>query len=668
MIRKKNFQNKKGLILTTLLLLISFQLIFFNTFSLFFPDNNYGSYFNDDELNSSSNGITIFTPENKTYTKKMSGYYPATYGYENDESWEEPEDWIIVYPYEAIRYVLIKDGFNGHNKVLDFWCNWWGNYASTYQVFENGTQEYGTIEFWVIEDIHYNFYIELRASESSSSEIIKISIDRDNNNKFEYYNGTTYHEFANGLFSANTWFHMRIDFECDTNGYQGLDPDHFNLYLNGIKVVDNAPFWRTTDFIHNIKFTTGYNSGFTVDAVGYSWDPNYNIGDNLNEGLLLSFTSQEELDWIRYSLDGQLNKTILGNSSVVMPEKGIHHIQVFANDTLGSLHESNIQYFTIDLIPPIKIITPENKTYTKGMDGYYHATYGFESYLNEHFPNNWYDSTFGNSYAKVIEEKYGHNKVIEMYSEGAGDYEDIQQFFGIGQPNGTVEFWIRFPDNTKTRYTHLRATVTDMIYIQWDSNGVIRTYDGSSFHDITSYSGNRWYHVKIEFDYPYDWEFYLDRSKIGEYDYIGNPHLFASFQLLMDSNDIDNYLYFDALGYSWDYNYAVGDNRVEGILVSFETVTIFKWMGYSLDGEANIPILGNFTIPFSKSGHHTIRIYAFDDIGTNYESELRDFCIRYCQKKDEISIPGFNLIIFVNIIWITMIILGFKRSRTKINL
>ncbi|GAH73632.1 unnamed protein product, partial [marine sediment metagenome] len=25
--------------------------------------------------------------------------------------------------------------------------------------------------------------------------------------------------------------------------------------------------------------TNGY-----VDAIGYSWDPNYNIGDNLNEG------------------------------------------------------------------------------------------------------------------------------------------------------------------------------------------------------------------------------------------------------------------------------------------------------------------------------------------------------------------------------------------------
>jgi hypothetical protein len=665
MIGKKIFQNKKGYMLTSLFFIGSFLLIFFNTTSLFFPDKNDGIYFNEEEPNSSSNGITIHTPENKTYTKKMPGYYPATYGFENDESWEVPEDWISVYPYSPIRYALVKDNFNGHNKVLDLWCNSWGDHASIYQIFENGTQEYGTIEFWVIEDIHYNFYIDLRASQSASSEIIRISIDRDGNNKFEYYNGTIYQEFGNGQFSDNTWFHMRIDFECDVNGYQGLDPDHFNLYLNGIKVVNNALFWRTTDFIHNIIFTTGYNSGFTVDAVGYSWDPDYNIGNNLNEGLLLNFSSQEELDWIRYSLDGQLNKTISGNSSMVMPGKGIHKIQVFANDTMGALHESNIQYFTIDLITPINIITPENKTYTKGMDGYYHATYGFESDLNDHFPNDWQDNTVGNSYAKVIAENYGHNKVIEIYSEGSGDYEDIQQFFGIGQPNGTVEFWIRFPDNTKTRYTHLKETGTNMIYIEWASDGVIKTYDGNSFHDITSYIGNLWYHVKIEFDFLDTWEFYLDGNRIGEYNYRDSPHYLASFQLTMDSNDIDNYLYFDALGYSWDNFYTVGDNREEGVLVSFETVTIFDWMGYSLNEGSILPILGNFTIPFSKSGHHTIKIHAMDDIGTSFESELRDFCIRYCQKKDDFSIPGFNLIIFINIIWITMLILGLKRFRKQ---
>ena len=661
MIYKKNIKSFLNIIF---ILTVLIQLLFFTNIALMSSNSFIESPAARRNPNSSSNGITINTPENKTYTKKMSGYYPATYGFENDVSWEVPTEWVSVYAYDVLRYAVVKDNFNDHNKVLDFWCNWYGNHASIYQEFENGTQEYGTIEFWVIEDIHYNFFIELRYGLSASSQAISISMDRENNNKFEYYNGT-YHEFASGKFSTDKWFHMRIDFECSSSGYQGLSPDHFHIYLDGIKVVNNAPFWRSADALHNIIFTTGYNSGFVVDAVGYSWDPNYNIGDNLYEGLLLSFSSQEELDWMGYSLDGYLNKTILGNSSIQMPEAGIHTIQVFANDTMGDLYESNLQYFTVDLIPAINIITPENKTYTEGMEGYYHGTIGFESDKNEEFPLNWQDNPpYGNSYAKVIPEYQGHKKILKVYSEGAGDYEDIQQFFGESRTNGTIEFWIRFPDNSKTRFTHIKGTETNMIYIEWGADGTIRTYDGSTFDEMTTYSGNQWYHVKIRFEAPSEWTFYLNQNKIGTYDFRDYPYYLASLQLVMDTDDVDNYIYFDALGYSWDPFYEVGDNYEEGIHVSFETVTIFDWMGYSLDSEVNWPITGNFTIPFSKTGHHILRIYALDAIGTSYKSEFRDFCIKYC-KKEEVTIPGINLMILMNLIWITLIILIYKKTRTQ---
>ena len=86
---------------------------------------------------------------------------------------------------------------------------------------------------------------------------------------------------------------------------------------------------------------------FYVDAIGYSWDPDYNIGDNLKEGLLLSFENNTRLDWIGYSLDGQANKTILGNTTIPMPEAGLHSIQVFGNDSLGTIYESEVRYFSI---------------------------------------------------------------------------------------------------------------------------------------------------------------------------------------------------------------------------------------------------------------------------------------------------------------------------------
>lgn len=45
-------------------------------------------------------------------------------------------------------------------------------------------------------------------------------------------------------------------------------------------------------------------------------DPAYLVGDNLNEGLLFSFENSTTLDWMGYSLDGQTNRTIFGNTTI----------------------------------------------------------------------------------------------------------------------------------------------------------------------------------------------------------------------------------------------------------------------------------------------------------------------------------------------------------------
>ncbi|GAH66002.1 unnamed protein product, partial [marine sediment metagenome] len=64
----------------------------------------------------------------------------------------------------------------------------------------------------------------------------------------------------------------------------------------------------------------------------------------------------------------------------------------------------------------IDIITPENKTYTKAMSGYYPATYGFENDADGNLPSGWL-AWPGGIYLKVISEKNGHKKVVEGYTQ-----------------------------------------------------------------------------------------------------------------------------------------------------------------------------------------------------------------------------------------------------------
>ena len=83
----------------------------------------------------------------------------------------------------------------------------------------------------------------------------------------------------------------------------------------------------------------------------------------------LTFIVSEPASWIAYSLDGQGNITITGNTTLSGLSDGSHNIMVYANDTAGNVGSSYIVYFTIqsvptDTTPPnISITSPENKTY-----------------------------------------------------------------------------------------------------------------------------------------------------------------------------------------------------------------------------------------------------------------------------------------------------------------
>jgi len=66
----------------------------------------------------------------------------------------------------------------------------------------------------------------------------------------------------------------------------------------------------------------------------------------------LTFTINKVASWIGYSLDGQANVTISGNSTLTALQDGTHYVVVYANDTCGTMGSSNTVYFAIDTTPP----------------------------------------------------------------------------------------------------------------------------------------------------------------------------------------------------------------------------------------------------------------------------------------------------------------------------
>jgi parallel beta-helix repeat protein len=80
----------------------------------------------------------------------------------------------------------------------------------------------------------------------------------------------------------------------------------------------------------------------------------------------LTFTVNETIFRMAYSLDWQSNVVITENTTLTELPEGSHSIIVYASDSFGNTGASNTTLFTIDISPPsISILSPENKTYDK---------------------------------------------------------------------------------------------------------------------------------------------------------------------------------------------------------------------------------------------------------------------------------------------------------------
>jgi PKD repeat protein len=72
----------------------------------------------------------------------------------------------------------------------------------------------------------------------------------------------------------------------------------------------------------------------------------------------LTFTINEPAKWIGYSLNGQANATITGNTTLPPLPDGQHYVVVYANDTYGNMGMSTV-YFSVDTVHPVADAGPD---------------------------------------------------------------------------------------------------------------------------------------------------------------------------------------------------------------------------------------------------------------------------------------------------------------------
>ena len=569
----------------------------------------------------------IITPENIDYSEPMEGYYPATYGFENEPHGETGLNITFLDEYggdnplyESYYDMRVYDGpYEGHNKVLNVRDSQGG--ARTWGVhhFDNPPQE-GTIEFWLHMNDGSGGSAERRQQihfRNSNDDIAFRARLRLMTAKLELYVNmwpfSGFYEFADC--EDETWYHHSIEFDCATDTFSWIITAE-----NGVTVASLAdiPFendMTTLDEIYITTTTSDYRGNSKWDAFGFSWE-DYNVGDNSKEGLLLDI-EPDDYTSMSYSLDAQPYVSILGDTVIPMPDLGQHTIQVN-----GDGHLSELRTFTI--IPPtIEIYSPEEgQVYGTGI---YPASYSFDGDVIGEEPSGWTITSPSYTEAIVIEEKGVHKTVVQITDTNSANSLKMIQFFP-DKYEGYVEFFVRLTWYERFYIRIGDDTIDDAIRIYFDydpwTGSRVYAHCNDGTHYLMFYKTDIWYHFKIFFNCFSGWSIYADDEFKGAFDFIGDPQYMNFIEFSTPGAAGPGEYFLDAIGYYWDPGYNTGDNRCPGLIVDYAPTDLDS-LNYILDGDlypAIFPTYSGVTyIPNIGYGDHIIQLVG-EKAGIEYES------------------------------------------------
>jgi len=204
-----------------------------------------------------------------SYCVDGAGIFNATYNFRCDTVGYPPEGWWVSSINETIIQVI--DEIDGHKKVVEI-----EDKSEGYDKVKNefGDKDSGTVELWIrTNNASKYFFIDLRDEEIWAARI--------------YFSETYFNIYGNILCNAtiDKWHHIRFDFRCTGSlPYMGLDEGTYDIWIDSVKRIEGVHLNLKAGKIDNLIFMSSFtdkNYIIHLDAIGYSWDPNYNIGMNL---------------------------------------------------------------------------------------------------------------------------------------------------------------------------------------------------------------------------------------------------------------------------------------------------------------------------------------------------------------------------------------------------
>ncbi len=481
--------------------------------------------------------------ENYDYKYQTDGAYQGTYSFEDDAIGGDPDNWEV---YEGTgSTVSVLGSLGNHNQIVEIATTTAGSghLANTWNNFDD--QEYGSVELWFrSSNVNWNHanYIFLR---HGSAVGLLLNAQDD---KWKYYSGGSFDVPNVPIPLDNVWQHILIHFECSTGGYMGLGQHQFEIIINGISSGSIGGYSPQAHFDNFYVSPSGWHANYKVnfDAVGYSWDPDYDIGDNLVDPLEAGcYLDYFELEFCRY----------LDPNDPDSDDDGI-----LDGVEMGVLVEGT------DLIDFEDYYLSNNLT--QNAIGNFSATYSFEEEAdgttNANISFIDYVSVDSSCVATIVKEFEYHNKVLELSDENSGG-KVYAYNTAFERQNGTIEFWWAQTADDQDSLVRLYddGTGTALTLYMRDT-GKFAWYDGT-YHDVGKYDENTWYHHKIAFNCSdgakgtFTW--FIDGTLEAEdIDFDDNCQSLDKLMFGTDSGSSGYDTYLDAIGFTWNWTYWEGEN------------------------------------------------------------------------------------------------------------
>jgi hypothetical protein len=237
------------------------------------------------ELNSTEAIYEIIANSNYNHTN----HYQALYSFDNDIVNTNCADFTS----EVNAQAYIVDSYFNHRKIYKL-NQVFSAFSQTY--ISTGSKTTGDISFWVLLDqsssTHWTLLRGPTPSFSAACVVAFMS------NKIYIYNSTNPVEIQS--YSTNTWYHIRISFNCATQIYA--------VYINNQLINNTYSFYTSVATIDRFAIQNRNldNKSIYIDALDFSWSSNYFINRNMLENQSTSLES-----WFAYpsSVSGYYQET-----------------------------------------------------------------------------------------------------------------------------------------------------------------------------------------------------------------------------------------------------------------------------------------------------------------------------------------------------------------------